>query len=215
MSLLAQVPRWSAGADVPVDLTRDEARRLAELELADPAYRAAQPTLVERVIAWVVEQVQEVVNRAAAAAPGGWLGILGLVALVVLAVLVVRWRLGPISGSARVTFTVDPAIGAAEYLARAEQLAADGRWEQAVAARMGALVRRCQERGLIDGRPGWTADEVAAEVAGHAPEARADLAGAAAVFDEVRYGGRVAGPHSYAAIARADERVQRLVRTGA
>ncbi|HSO03097.1 MAG TPA: hypothetical protein VLQ92_01345, partial [Candidatus Limnocylindrales bacterium] len=44
--------------DVPVELTRDQARRLAELELADPAYRAAQPGLVQRAITWLVEWVQ-------------------------------------------------------------------------------------------------------------------------------------------------------------
>jgi hypothetical protein len=57
--------------DVPIDLTRDQAQRLAELELADPAYRRAQPGLVERAIRWLVQWVQQVADRAAEAAPGG------------------------------------------------------------------------------------------------------------------------------------------------
>ena len=46
-----------------------------------------------------------------------------------------------------------------------------------------------EERGLIDAHPGWTADEVAAEVGQRVPDAREPLDVAARTFDEVRYGG--------------------------
>ena len=61
-------------SDVPVDLTREQADRLAETELADPAYRAVEPSLLERAVAWVIEQVQRVVASAAdaARAPAPW-----------------------------------------------------------------------------------------------------------------------------------------------
>lgn len=193
--------------DVPVELTRDQAQRLAELELADPAYRAAQPGLVQRVIAWLVEWVQRAAERAAEAAPGGWLGILGLVLVVVVAVLFIRWRIGPVSRSAGLTFTVDPGMSAAQYRTNAEALAAAGQWEQAVSERMRALVRACQERGLIDAHPGWTADEVAAEVGQRVPEARDALEAAARTFDEVRYGGRPGSAGAYGALADADDLV--------
>ncbi len=193
--------------DVPVDLTRDQAQRLAELELADPAYRAAQPGLIERAIRWLVEWVERVAGRAAEAAPGGWLGILGLVLLIVVAALFIRWRIGPVSRSGALTFTVDPGMSAAQYRARAGELAASGQWEDAVAERMRALVRGSQERGLIDAHPGWTADEVAEEVGRRVPDARAALELAARTFDEVRYGGRPGSPDAYRAVADADERV--------
>ena len=194
-------------ADVPVELTRDQAQRLAELELADPAYRAAQPGLVQRVIAWLVEWVQRAAERAAEAAPGGWLGILGLVLVVVVAVLFIRWRIGPVSRSAGLVFTVDPGMSAAQYRTSAESLAAAGRWEEAVSERMRALVRASQERGLIDAHPGWTADEVAAEVGLRVPDARDALEAAARTFDEVRYGGRPGSAAAYGAVADADDRV--------
>ena len=194
-------------ADVPVDLTREQAQRLAELELSDPAYRAAQPGFVERAITWLVEWVQRVAERAADAAPGGWLGILGLILLVVVAVLFIRWRIGPLSRAAGLTFTVDPGTSAAQYRSRAEELAAAGQWDEAVSQRMRALVRAGQERGLIDTHPGWTADEVAASVAERAPEARDLLTAAARTFDEVRYGGRPGSPAAYRAVAEADDRV--------
>lgn len=193
--------------DVPVDLTRDQAQRLAELELADPAYRAAQPSLIERAITWLVEWVQQVADLAAEAAPGGWLGILGLVLLIVVAVLFIRWRIGPVSRSAGLTFSVDPGMSAAQYRTHADELAAAGHWDEAVSERMRALVRGSQERGLIDAHPGWTADEVATEVGLRVPDARDSLVEAARTFDEVRYGGRPGSPTAYRSLVGADDRV--------
>lgn len=195
----------AARTEVPVDLTRDQARRLAELELADPAYRAAEPGLVQRALQWLQEWLQEVLDRVGSASPGGWLGVLGLLALVVVAVLIVRWRMGPLSGSAAVAFTVDPATSAAEYRLRAEQAAAAGRWELAVSERMRSLVRTGQERGLIDAQPGWTADEVATALGRALPGSGPLLDAAAQAFDEVRYGGRQATAAAYEAVRAADE----------
>jgi hypothetical protein len=203
---LAHAP-MQVPSDVPVDLTREQAQRLAELELTDPAYRAAQPGLVERAIGWLVEWVQRVADRAAEAAPGGWLGILGLVLLIVVAVLFIRWRIGPVSRAAGLAFTVDPGTSAAQYRAHAGELAAAGQWEEAISQRMRALVRGSQERGLIDAHPGWTADEVATEVGRRVPDAHAPLEVAARTFDEVRYGGRPGSPAAYQAVADADDRV--------
>ncbi len=196
-----------APVDVPVDLTRDQAQRLAELELSDPAYRAAQPGLIERAINWLVEWVQRVADAAAGAAPGGWLGILGLVLLIVVAGLFIRWRIGPVSRSAGLTFTVDPGTSAAQYRTHADELAAAGQWDEAISERMRAVVRGSQERGLIDAHPGWTADEVATEVGQRVPDGRDSLVAAARTFDEVRYGGRPGSPTAYQSIADADDRV--------
>lgn len=189
----------------PVDLTREQAQRAAELELADPAYQAAKPGLLQRGIQWLIEQVEELAQQAADAAPGGWLGILGLALAIVTAVLFVRWRLGPVRGSAVVRFEVDPQVSAAQYRSRAEQDAAAGRWGQAVSQRMQALVRTGQERGLIDGHPGWTADEVATSIGGQVPGCADALAAAARTFDEIRYGGRPGSATTYRIVAGAEE----------
>jgi hypothetical protein len=140
-------------------------------------------------------------------APGGWIGILGLVVVVVVVALFVRWRIGPVSRTDAITFTVDPGLSAAQYRAQADELAFAGRWEEAISQRMRALVRRCQERGLIDAHPGWTADEVAAAVGQRAPAALGPLERAARTFDEVRYGGRPGSPAGHRAIAEADAAV--------
>ncbi len=191
-----------------MDLTRAQAQRLAELELSDPAYRTGQPGLIERAIRWLVEWVQEFAQQAGDAAPGGWLGILGLAILIVVAVLFVRWRIGPVNRAASMTFQVDPGTSAAQYRARAEQLGAAGRWDEAISERMRALVRVSQERGLIDTHPGWTADEVAASVGGRVPGARTALERAARTFDDVRYGGRPGTLEAYLHVAGADDQVR-------
>jgi hypothetical protein len=208
-------PALRLPGEVPVDLTGDQARELARRELADPAYRAAEPSLVQQAIQWVVERIQRVIEQAGEAAPGGWLGILGLVTLVVLAGLFLRWRLGPVSRAAGVTFAVDPSISADEYRRRARALADAGDWDAAMRARMRALVRGAQERGLVDAQPGWTADEVARALGAGAPEDRDLLAAAATAFDEVAYGGRAPSAAAYRAVAAADDRMAMLARAGA
>ncbi len=193
--------------DIPIELGREPAHRLAVAELSDPAYRAAEPSLVSRAIDWLVDQVSRLVEGAGAIAPGGWLGILGLLLMLAVAVLVVRWRMGPVSRSDRAVVMVDPSTSSAQYRARAEELARAGQWDLAVSERMRALVRTCQERALIDTRPGWTADEVARAASAGVPGSVTVLEEAARTFDDVRYGGRTGSAQAYALVARADDAV--------
>jgi hypothetical protein len=194
--------------DVPVEVGREQGQRLAELELADPAFRAAQPGPLQRAIEWLVDQVSELARQAGEAAPGGWLGIVGFILVIVIAVLFVRWRVGPVRASGAVTFTVDPQVSAAQYRSRAEELCAQGHWEAATSQRMRALVRASQERALIDAHPGWTADEVATSVGGQLPGCAAALAEAARTFDEVRYGRRPGSAEGYRTVVAADDLLQ-------
>lgn len=191
--------------DIPIDLTREEARRLAEIELADPAYRAAEPSLLARAIQWVVDRITEALDRAADLSPGGWLGIIGLLLLVLAAVIVVRWRLGPMSRSSALMFTVDPEISSAQYRQRAAELAAAGAWDDAIVERMRAIARGAQERGLVGFSVGLTADELADAIAQVRPADRLLLARAARTFDEVRYGGRPGDQGGYELLVLADE----------
>jgi hypothetical protein len=195
-------------SDIPVDLGRDQARRLAEQELADPAYRGLQPNLIERSIQWILGHIQALSEQIGQTAPGGWLGILGLLGLLAIALLLVRWRIGPITTSAPLRITVSLATSAADYSARADQAAMRGDWGQAISDRMRAIVRAGQERGLIDPQPGWTADEVAARLGNALPNAELTLRRAALTFDEVRYGGRAATAQAHEVLAVASERVR-------
>jgi hypothetical protein len=72
--------------DVPVVISREEAQQLARLELAKPDYTRQQESLVDRILSWIGERVNDALNAAGEVSPQGWVG------LVVLALVVAsRW----------------------------------------------------------------------------------------------------------------------------
>lgn len=200
----------SLPAEVPVELGREAAQRLAEQELARPVYRAAEPTLLERIGRWVLDRLGDLLGRAADASPGGLVGVVALVVLAVLAAVVVRRGLGPLARSTAVTeavFTGGPR-SADEHRAAADAAAAVGDWAVAVVERFRAIARAVEERGLLDERPGRTADEVAAEAGRLLLRLAPPLADAAILFDGVRYGGRTAGVDDDRRLRQLDAAVQ-------
>jgi Domain of unknown function (DUF4129) len=200
----------AALGDAPITLTREQAAELAREELADPAYHAAQEPLPLRVAGWLVDQVQQVVDRLGAATPGGWYGLLGLVVVAVAVLAVVRWRIGPVQRSARSVAlfdSVEPVASAAEHRNRAEVAAAGGDLATAVRERLRAVVRDLQQRDVVDDGPGRTADETAAAAGVRLPTVAADLRDGARRFDEVWYGDRPATRQDYDALVRLDEAV--------
>jgi hypothetical protein len=210
------VAAWIAAA-VPVD--RDEARRAAERELSKGVYHQNEPGPIDRAINKVVEWLDRLLERIAGGTPGGSLGLLVLLVLVLGVAAVVIWRTGPVRrGAATGTSLIELSgtLDAAEHRRRADEHAAAGRYAEAVRERMRAIVRELEMRGVLEPRPGRTADEVAREAGASVPAVSADLSSAAGVFDEVWYGGRPATPQTDAVLRRADERIQgaHLVVTG-
>ncbi len=102
---------------------------------------------------------------------------------------------------------------AAEYRADADDAAARGDWSAAVVERYRAVVAGMEERGVLDPRPGRTADEAAAAGGSILPGVAGDLATGSRVFDGVRYGGRAATSADDADMRRLDEAV-RMARPG-
>jgi uncharacterized protein DUF4129 len=213
---------WSAlaariAAAVPVD--RDEARRAAERELSKGVYHQNEPGPIDRLINKVVDWIGRSLDRIAGATPGGSLGLLVLLALVLAVAGVVIWRTGPVRRGARTgtaLIELSGTLDAAEHRRRADEHAAAGRYADAVRERMRAIVRELETRGVLEPRPGRTADEVAREAGEAVPAVSGDLSSAAGVFDEVWYGGRPATAQADAVLRRADERIQgaQLVVTG-
>lgn len=204
-------------AAVPVD--RDEARRAAERELSKGVYHQNEPGPIDRAVDKVVEWVGRLLDRIAGATPGGSLGLLVLLALVVLVAAVVIWRTGPVRRGARTgasLIELSGTLDAAEHRRRADEHAAAGRYAEAVRERMRAIVRELEMRGVLEPRPGRTADEVAREAGISVPAVSGELSSAAGVFDEVWYGGRPATAQADAVLRRADDRIQaaQLVVTG-
>ena len=193
------------------DLTRESARDAARAELSRREYADAQPPLLVRLAGRLVRELGELLDGAAAAVPGGRLGLLILLALLGLLVAVVLSRVRPgRSGSGRAPlFAGSAELSAAQHRELAEAAAAEGRFAEAVRERLRAVVRDLEARGVLDPRPGRTAGEIARDAGAAVPEVAADLRRAAGTFDEVWYGGRTADASSYAVLVEVDDRVAR------
>jgi hypothetical protein len=200
-------------------VSRDEARRAAERELSKGIYHQNEPGPVMRAFDAVIDWIGRLLDRLTAGAPGGSLGPLVLLAIVLVVAAVVLWRTGPIRRGARSRWPhveLSGDVGADEHRRRADEHAEAGRFADAVRERMRAVVRELETRGVLDPRPGRTADEVAREAGAAVPTIAGDLRAAAEIFDEVWYGGRPATPQSDALMRQADDRVRRaqMVVTG-
>lgn len=85
-----------------------------------------------------------------------------------------------------------PELPAAVLALTADELAAAGRYAEAVRERLRAIVRELMERELVAYRPGWTVTELA-QAAGRArPAAAPPLRAASDIFSEIWYGLRPA-----------------------
>ncbi|MEU6578779.1 DUF4129 domain-containing protein [Streptomyces sp. NPDC046805] len=194
----------------PVTIPRGPAREAARRELSKRMYHENDPGLLRRALNAFWDWLDKLLG-AAAATPGGTLGLL-VVGLAVIAVLAALWwRLGtPQRQPASAPALFDERHrSAAEHRAAAEAHAAQGHWNQAVQERMRALVRALEERALLDVRPGRTADEAAAEAGRTLPSHTARLRDAAREFDDVTYGGRRASEQAYHRIAELDRDLER------
>ncbi len=197
-------------ADVPVVPARDAAREAARRELGDPGYRAHEPSLWERIASWVWDHITDALSATAGGAPGGWWSVAGLVLVLAAAFALVRTRLGPMSASHRRAEALfgGTARTAADHHRAADAALASGDLAGAVQERFRALVRGLEERGLLEARPGYTADEAAAEAARMLPGCADALRAAARAFDDVRYGERAATAQGHDLVARADHAVR-------
>jgi hypothetical protein len=177
---------------VPVELGREAAQQAAREELAKQVYREAGPGLTERFLRWLVDRAGDLLDGAAGVSPGGKVGALVVLLLLVAAVIAVRRRLGPVRrapGGEQPLFA-GTERSAAEHRAAADAHAASGEWAEAVRERLRAVVRDLEERGVLEPRPGRTADEAATEAGALLPACAGPLRAGARVFDDVWYGGR-------------------------
>ncbi len=85
-----------------------------------------------------------------------------------------------------------PDVPAGVLTLNADELAAQGRYKEAVRERLRAIVRELVELRVVDGRPGWTVTELAAQAGRSRPAAAVPLTAASDVFSAIWYGGRQA-----------------------
>ncbi|HEU0103086.1 MAG TPA: DUF4129 domain-containing protein [Mycobacteriales bacterium] len=198
-----------AAAAGPV--TREGAADAAREELSRPQYADAQPSLVLRLVGRALRALADLLDTRVGQFGEG-LGQVAVLVLLAVAVGVVLVRLGPLGdrGAGRAAvFDAGRPRTAGEHRAEAETLAGQGRLAEAIRERLRAVVRELEARGVLDPRPGRTAGEVARDAGRVVPALADDLGRAAAVFDEVWYGGRPASPQGYALLVQVDELVTR------
>ena len=189
--------------------SRDVAREAAHRELSRRQYRDAQPPWFERLISWLWDKLNELLSRASGNVPGGGWGLLVLTLLIagLVAVIVVRLRPSTRRQAPTMLFEGGAELSAAAHRELAERAAARGDYADAVRERLRAVVRELESRGVVEPRPGRTADEVAGEAGRVVPPLAQPLAEGARLFDEVWYGGRSADSSTYAVLVGLDERV--------
>ncbi|MER5642599.1 DUF4129 domain-containing protein [Kitasatospora sp. NPDC002227] len=196
----------SLASGVPVTVDRDTARDAAQQELLNPAYHRHDPSLPQRVMNWLGEQLDHALSGLGSASHSGTTGVvLALIAATVL-ILALRGRLGAPRREARsaALFTTTGPRTAAQHRAAAAAHATAGAWSEAVREQMRALVRSLEERALLEPRPGRTADEAAAEAGRALPAHAAALTAAARSFDAIAYGRHTADQAAYQHLADLD-----------
>jgi hypothetical protein len=100
-----------------------------------------------------------------------------------------------------------PDLPAGVLALTADQLAAAGRYAEAVRERLRAMVRDLIERGVLPHSPGWTVTELATAAGRARPPLAAPLAGGVGVFSEIWYGLRPATAEDDATMRRYADQI--------
>ncbi|MEZ3156130.1 DUF4129 domain-containing protein [Microbacterium sp. BWR-S6Y] len=199
-----------AAAFSPLLPDPDQAREWAEKELADPAYQAAEPTLIDRASRAVARFLNDLLE---VPQTDGWgpavLVVLGVLVVAAIVVGILIWgrprasvRAAP---AARALFDDDDTRSADELRAEAEAAAQRDAWDDAVVLRFRAVARGLSERGLVDPPPGATVRAFARAASDALPALSAGLETAATTFDDVRYLRRPGTRERYALTVDLDD----------
>ncbi|MCT9818731.1 DUF4129 domain-containing protein [Microbacterium sp. W1N] len=198
-------------AALPLIPDADEARSLAEQELADPVYRAAEPTWFDRAAQAVLDFVVSLFSGDITAGAGAALAVGAIVlvgALLVVALVIWGRPRRAVRSRASADLFGEPEGRSAGELRRAAASAASARqWEEAMVLRLRAIARALAERVVVEPAPGATVHAFAREAGAVFPAEATALAEAADLFDDVRYLRRPGTPAGYASLTALDERL--------
>lgn len=203
------------GSAAIVDVERDEARRLAEEELANPVYED-EPPLTQQILEWILRQLDELI-AAAGSSLSGW-GALALLIPIAIIVAFVLWRFGPMARRAargEESLFGTTKRSAAEYRRAADEAADAEDWTTSVLERFRAIVAGLEERDILTAKAGRTADEAARDAGRLLPALADRLAAGAVTFDDVRYGERTATRNEAMAMRELDGDVRSARISGA
>jgi hypothetical protein len=192
----------------PID--REEAARKAAEELLKPGYE--KESLFDELYRRFDQFLGDLMDAATGGGSAGGIIAAVIIVLIILGlILLIGWRLR--KTARRHAMTADGLYGgcsmtAAEHRQAAGRLADEGQWTEAIQERLRAIARDLEERALVDGMPGRTADELAAEAGTSLPGFADELAAAARSFDDVTYGGVPGTQAAYQVMSDLDERLR-------
>jgi len=182
--------------DLPAP-TRDpqQVHRTVNEVLSRPEFRPAARSLLDRVWAWLLGILGELLAMLTATAAGSIAGLVLFAVMVLLIVLLTTRLVRGMSRSPEVAAAVvsPPRRSAADWRAEAGAHERDGEWRQAVRCRYRALVADLASRGVVEELAGRTSGEYRGEVGRNLPGAAEAFAGATALFERAWYGRRPTG----------------------
>lgn len=197
-------------------MTPEEIRRKADDILARPEYREAEPGLVERAVNWLSERLGQLFGSVVGNSGSGGYYLGYTVLLVALgAAAYIAWKVLPRSGDLRrpratVTHESIPRTSRAQWLARAAEAEAGGRWGEAVHARYHALTTGLADRSALPAAESTTSGEhrtAFAQTAGPQPGRVAVFDGVTDRYEHVWFGGQEAVPDDSQALVSADQQL--------
>lgn len=196
---------------VPLLPDDERARQLLREELAKGIYQEAEPSLLERAWAAVLNWLAEVFGsiQSVDAGIGTILLAAGAVALILVAVLLIRPRLNARRRRDPQVFDAETGRSATGHRELAESAAGRSDWDAALTERFRAITRTAEERVILDEQPGRTAVEVADQLSNSFNPLSAELAWLASRFNEVHYGARPATQEDYLRTVNLDEQLLR------
>lgn len=188
-----------------MDIGREEARDLARDELSKPIYDDEE-SLLDRALNWLYEHLPDFGGSGDGdPASSAFVAIVIVVVVFAAAIAIIRaGRLRRHPSKRKLVFGGEKRSAAA-YRSAAVAAAQRGDWHEAVVERFRAIIANAEERGIIDSRPGRTADEAAREAGRHLPEIASPLSDAAALFDATLYGDHAADEPGYSMLASLDD----------
>jgi hypothetical protein len=192
--------------DIPVQPDAGPARRLVIAELSKPEYRAAQPTLFDRLSSDFFTWLMSIRIQANGASQGPILLVVGIV--IVVAIIAAYLAFGPPRLNRRSTIGVlfgeDDQRDATAMRRAAEDAARAGDYTLAIEERFRAIARGLAERTIVTVTPGTTAVGFASRASTFFPPFSDRLSAAATSFDGVRYLGVIGTEEAYRELADLD-----------
>lgn len=207
LSLLRSLP---AATEPPLEPDADTARQWAEDELASPEY-STEPTWWDRFLTWLNDLLDTLIEWFSGLFGSGGVQLPGIevmraIVIVIVVLLVVgaaTWlllRRIRKDGRARRSHSVfeDDTRTAEQIIAAAREAAEGGDYSLATMEAYRAVVRAAEEAGLVDDRPGVTADEASASIGAAFLTLAGSVSRSSRDFDAVRYGEELATAEQFA-----------------